>query len=96
MTHLNRVFGAHVVTVLTGQYEDPEGQAIYYRIPLGAIAPDPVVKQDVLRRRTRLTTRTRSRFDLASGLTKPFAIRPRIAARARAIEACSTARRSTS
>ena len=36
MTHLNRVFGAHVVSVLTGQYEDPEGQAIYYRIPLGA------------------------------------------------------------
>jgi acetylornithine/succinyldiaminopimelate/putrescine aminotransferase len=51
MTHLNRTFGAHVVSVLTGQYEDPEGQAIYYRIPLGPIAPDPVVKQDVLRRR---------------------------------------------
>ncbi|HEX7843956.1 MAG TPA: aminotransferase class III-fold pyridoxal phosphate-dependent enzyme, partial [Kofleriaceae bacterium] len=27
MTHLNRVFGAHVVSILTGQYEDPEGQA---------------------------------------------------------------------
>ena len=27
-----------VVSVLTGQYEDPEGQAIYYRIPLGAFA----------------------------------------------------------
>ena len=51
MTHLNRVFGAHVVSVLTGQYEDPEGQAIYYRIPLGPIVPDPVVKQDVVRRR---------------------------------------------
>ena len=49
MTHLNRVFGAHVVSVLTGQYEDPEGQAIYYRIPLGAFAPDPVVKPDVMR-----------------------------------------------
>lgn len=39
MTHLNRAFGAHLVCVLTGQYEDPEGQAIYYRIPLGPIAP---------------------------------------------------------
>ncbi len=51
MTHLNRVFGAHVVSVLTGQYEDPEGQAIYYRIPLGAFAPDPVLVQDERRRR---------------------------------------------
>jgi len=53
MTHLNRVFGAHVVSVLTGQYEDPEGQAIYYRIPLGAMRPDPVVKQEVIARRAK-------------------------------------------
>ncbi len=39
MAHLNRAFGAHLVCVLTGQYEDPEGQAIYYRMPLGALAP---------------------------------------------------------
>ncbi|HEY4056455.1 MAG TPA: aldehyde dehydrogenase family protein [Kofleriaceae bacterium] len=51
MTHLNRVFGAHVVSVLTGQYEDPEGQAIYYRIPLGRLRPDPTVLAEVLRRR---------------------------------------------
>src|SRR5207342_2708773 len=44
MTHLNRVFGAHVVSVMTGQYEDPEGQAIYYRIPLRGIAPDPALR----------------------------------------------------
>jgi RHH-type proline utilization regulon transcriptional repressor/proline dehydrogenase/delta 1-pyrroline-5-carboxylate dehydrogenase len=50
MTHLNRVFGAHVVSVLTGQYEDPEGQALYYRIPLGAIAPDPDLRADAARR----------------------------------------------
>jgi acyl-CoA reductase-like NAD-dependent aldehyde dehydrogenase/4-aminobutyrate aminotransferase-like enzyme/GNAT superfamily N-acetyltransferase len=39
MAHLNRAFGAHLVCVLTGQYEDPEGQAIYYRMPLGGLAP---------------------------------------------------------
>ncbi|HET6612919.1 MAG TPA: aldehyde dehydrogenase family protein [Kofleriaceae bacterium] len=42
MTHLNRVFGAHVVCVLTGQYEDPEGQALYYRIPVGPLSPEAV------------------------------------------------------
>jgi hypothetical protein len=72
MTHLNRVFGAHVVSVLTGQYEDPEGQAIYYRIPLGAFAPDPVVKQDVVRRREVHEGEAPIELDLASGLTKPF------------------------
>jgi RHH-type proline utilization regulon transcriptional repressor/proline dehydrogenase/delta 1-pyrroline-5-carboxylate dehydrogenase len=41
MMHLNRAFGAHVVYTLTGQYEDPEGQAIYYRIPVGPMRPDP-------------------------------------------------------
>ena len=77
MTHLNRVFGAHVVSVLTGQYEDPEGQAIYYRIPLGAQRPDPVVKQDVLRRRAAAAgTEAEVAFDLASGLTRPFASGP--------------------
>ncbi|HEY5933357.1 MAG TPA: aldehyde dehydrogenase family protein, partial [Kofleriaceae bacterium] len=79
MTHLNRVFGAHVVSILTGQYEDPEGQAIYYRIPLGPIVPDPIVKQDVLRRRDnqrRDGDEPDIAFDLASGLTKPFATGP--------------------
>lgn len=77
MTHLNRVFGAHVVSILTGQYEDPEGQAIYYRIPLGALTPDPVVKQDVLRRREAATVgEDEVIFDLASGITKPFAAPP--------------------
>ncbi|HEY0194124.1 MAG TPA: aldehyde dehydrogenase family protein, partial [Kofleriaceae bacterium] len=71
MTHLNRVFGAHVVSIMTGQYEDPEGQAIYYRIPLGPIVPDPVVKQAVRERRGQPAG-----LDLASGLTKPFAHGP--------------------
>lgn len=77
MTHLNRVFGAHVVSVLTGQYEDPEGQAIYYRIPLGAYTPDPVVKQDVMRRRdVKVRGETPIEIDLSSGITKPFASGP--------------------
>jgi acetylornithine/succinyldiaminopimelate/putrescine aminotransferase len=63
--------------VLTGQYEDPEGQAIYYRIPLGPIIPDPVVKQDVLRRRAAVNAGAREvAFDVASGLTRPFASGP--------------------
>ncbi|MDB4960026.1 MAG: Aldehyde Dehydrogenase [Myxococcales bacterium] len=77
MTHLNRVFGAHVVSILTGQYEDPEGQAIYYRIPLGTITPDPVVKAEVLRRREAAAHEDDEvTFDLASGMTKPFANGP--------------------
>ncbi|MGE0870644.1 MAG: aldehyde dehydrogenase family protein [Kofleriaceae bacterium] len=76
MTHLNRVFGAHVVSILTGQYEDPEGQAMYYRIPLDALAPDPVVKQEVIRRRAAVAEDADIQFDLASGLTKPFATPP--------------------
>ena len=77
MTHLNRVFGAHVVQVMTGQYEDPEGQAIYYRIPLGAFEPDPVVKLEVAARRERQQAGEDDiEIDLASGLTKPFANGP--------------------
>ncbi len=75
MTHLNRVFGAHVVSVLTGQYEDPEGQAIYYRIPLGALRPDPAVKDDVKRRLDARQDHDIT-LDLASGLTRPFAEAP--------------------
>src|SRR5207237_9274649 len=84
MTHLNRVFGAHVVSILTGQYEDPEGQASYYRIPLGPLAPDPAAKADVERRlaaRPRVTDVRRRdvgredeprdvTIDLASGITR--------------------------
>ncbi|MDX2086889.1 MAG: aldehyde dehydrogenase family protein [Kofleriaceae bacterium] len=76
MTHLNRVYGAHVVSVLTGQYEDPEGQAIYYRIPLGPLRPDPIVKDEVMRRRAATADDEAPTFDLASGLTQPFASGP--------------------
>ncbi len=76
MTHLNRVFGAHIVSILTGQYEDPEGQAIYYRIPLGPFVPDPVLKQEAAKRRAAAIDRDHDRLpalDLASGLVRPFA-----------------------
>jgi acyl-CoA reductase-like NAD-dependent aldehyde dehydrogenase/4-aminobutyrate aminotransferase-like enzyme len=76
MTHLNRVFGAHVVQVMTGQYEDPEGQAIYYRIPLGAFEPDPVVKIDVAKRHAMQAGDDEPELDLASGLTRPFTLGP--------------------
>ena len=86
MTHLNRVFGAHVVQVMTGQYEDPEGQAIYYRIPLGPLQPDPVVKQEVVARRA-ARHEDAAEIDLAQGLTKPFASGPAslVAAEARGL-----------
>ena len=70
MTHLNRVFGAHVVSVLNGQYDDPEGQAIYYRIPLHGIAPDPIVRAE------KPQTPAVAKFDMASGMTRPFAEAP--------------------
>jgi len=74
MTHLNRVFGAHVVSILTGQYEDPEGQAIYYRIPLGPLVPDPALKQEAGKRRAAAIDREReAALDLASGVSRPFA-----------------------
>lgn len=60
MAHLNRAFGAHLVCVMTGQYEDPEGQAIYYRIPVGPLAPLP------------RSSATES-LSLATGISTPFA-----------------------
>ena len=85
MTHLNRVFGAHLVAVLTGQYEDPEGQAIYYRIPLGAIAPSgertaAVVADKRARwageRAGERAVERGAALDAASGLTKVLATPP--------------------
>jgi RHH-type transcriptional regulator, proline utilization regulon repressor / proline dehydrogenase / delta 1-pyrroline-5-carboxylate dehydrogenase len=79
MTHLNRVFGAHVVQVLTGQYEDPEGQAIYYRIPLAGLAPDPdLTAAAAARRAARAAAEGEGapRVDLASGLCRGFAEAP--------------------
>jgi acyl-CoA reductase-like NAD-dependent aldehyde dehydrogenase/4-aminobutyrate aminotransferase-like enzyme len=77
MTHLNRVFGAHVVSVLTGQYEDPMGQAIYYRIPLGGFAPDPALRAEQLRRQAvHVDDAADVALDLACGITQPFSATP--------------------
>ncbi len=69
MRHLNDAFGAHLVCVLTGQYEDPEGQAIYSRIPLPPIAPDPSL------RRPGGATAGAS-IDLSQGISRPLAEPP--------------------
>ena len=77
MTHLNRVFGAHVVAVLTGQYEDPEGQAIYYRIPLGAIAPSAERTAAVVAdKHARWGGDGGAALDAAGGLTRVLAVPP--------------------
>jgi RHH-type transcriptional regulator, proline utilization regulon repressor / proline dehydrogenase / delta 1-pyrroline-5-carboxylate dehydrogenase len=79
MTHLNWVFGAHTVSVLTGQYEDPEGQAVYYRIPLTPIAPlprellpGPSAGVPAPRRSRNSGAIPLPAFDLAQGLARPL------------------------
>ena len=73
MTHLNWVYGAHLVTVLTGQYEDPEGQASYYRIPLAPFAPEPTAP---------VASPEAPAVDLAQGIARPFAEPPESLVRA--------------
>ena len=65
MRHLNDVYGAHQVCVLTGQYEDPEGQAVYYRIPLAPLAPlEPAEAEETVD------------IDLGQAVSKPLAAPP--------------------
>ncbi|WP_428263693.1 aldehyde dehydrogenase family protein [Haliangium sp.] len=92
MTHLNRVFGAHVVCVLTGQYEDPEGQAIYCRIPVGALRPEPALASAQASEDARVATDASSSagpdgldgLDAAGGLGRPLAQAPESLRRAEA------------
>ncbi len=65
MTHLNHVFGAHEVSVLTGQYADPEGQAIYYRIPLSPWSPAQKSGATI-----------RSNDDISGGIVRPLVTPP--------------------
>ncbi|HUH05050.1 MAG TPA: aldehyde dehydrogenase family protein, partial [Kofleriaceae bacterium] len=68
MRHLNRVFGAHTVSVLTGQYEDPEGQALYSRTPLppyAPYAPEGVSEPSI-----------DASADVSDGIARPFAEPP--------------------
>ncbi len=62
MTHLNRVFGAHIVDTLRGQYADPEGQAIYYRIPIQQLVPE--------------TAGAASETSLSQGMARPLKTPP--------------------
>jgi len=71
MRHLNRVLGAHSVCVLTGQYLDPEGQAIYNRIPLPPFAPvaaTPASDEDA--------AAEPPKTELSEGISRPFATPP--------------------
>jgi acyl-CoA reductase-like NAD-dependent aldehyde dehydrogenase/4-aminobutyrate aminotransferase-like enzyme len=73
MMHLNRAFGAHAVLTLTGQYEDPEGQAMYCRIPLGPMRPEPrLLSAGAARQGGGAGTV----IDASSGLSRPFATPP--------------------
>ncbi len=69
MTHLNSVYGAHLVCVLTGQYEDPEGQASYYRIPLSPLVPEPPPRPPA-------GSQEPAVIDVAQGIARPFAEPP--------------------
>lgn len=72
MTHLNRRFGAYVACVMTGQYNDPEGKALYYRCPLGPLRPDPGAQEG----NDKAEEPADRAGDLASGLCRPFAQAP--------------------
>jgi RHH-type proline utilization regulon transcriptional repressor/proline dehydrogenase/delta 1-pyrroline-5-carboxylate dehydrogenase len=67
MTRINRSFGAYEVDRLFGQYGEPDGETIYYRIPLGAWAPrsrTPLAEPD---------SHPSGAIDVASTLARPFA-----------------------
>ncbi len=46
MTRLNRRLGAYTVKVLTQQYGDPKGEAVYYRLPVRGGGPDPTMRPE--------------------------------------------------
>jgi len=62
MMHVNVSLGAYELFRLLGAYDDPEAEAVYYRIPVGAFAPDPVTQND----------REQAFVDLAGGISRPF------------------------
>ncbi len=73
MARLNRRLGAHVVFELEGQYGDPEGRALYYRIPIRHEIPSAPKQEGETSNRPA----GRVRVDLASGLLRPFATPPK-------------------
>src|SRR5690606_33155403 len=76
MTHLNWVLGAHLVAILTGQYDDPEGQAIYYRIPVAPLAPPERPAGEGEGGGAAAVGAGAPRVDLRQGLARPFARPP--------------------
>lgn len=64
MRNLNRSLGAYEVSRHLGQYGVPDGEAQYYRLPLGPFVPEPSAPPDEVS------------VDLAGGLSRPFAEPP--------------------
>ncbi|MBW2462205.1 MAG: aminotransferase class III-fold pyridoxal phosphate-dependent enzyme, partial [Deltaproteobacteria bacterium] len=62
MMHVNASLGAYELFRVKGAYDDPEAEAIYYRMPVGPFAPDPVVVE----------AEARPYVDLAGGISRPF------------------------
>ncbi len=73
MTRLNRIFGAHEIEVLSGQYRDPEAQALYYRLPLGPLRPDPDLASDAAAKADGDESKT---LEGSSGICRPLANPP--------------------
>ena len=67
MMRVNESLGAYELYRLTGVYDDPEAEAVYYRMPTGSFIVDPTM-------RGRPATETP--IDLAGGLSRPFAVAP--------------------
>ena len=61
MAYLNRTLGSYEIFRLTGQYGDPDGEAIYYRMPVGVFVPDAGDRAPT----------ERPAMDLASGISMP-------------------------
>lgn len=64
MMRVNESLGAYELFRLKGVYDDPEAQAMYYRMPIGPFVVDPVVGR---RQEGRVGP-----LDLAGGIARPF------------------------
>jgi 4-aminobutyrate aminotransferase-like enzyme/GNAT superfamily N-acetyltransferase len=66
MMHVNTSYGAYELYRVKGAYDDPEAEALYYRMPVGAFAPEAKPHADD----------ERPFVDLAGGVSRPFAHAP--------------------
>ena len=69
MMRINRSLGAYEVYRLTKQYGESDGEAIYYRIPVGVYRISPTGEPPA-------KAGFSAGVDLASGLARPFAVAP--------------------